>query len=40
MVITMLSPVNIEAKSINKSKVKNTITQTEYIHNFAKAKQS
>lgn len=40
MVITMLSPVNIEAKSINKSKVKNTIIQTEYIHNFAKAKSS
>lgn len=40
MVITLLLPINIEAKTINDSKENNNLIQTEYIHNFAKAKNS
>lgn len=40
IVVSVLLPINIEAKTINDSKEKNNLIQTEYIHNFAKAKNS
>lgn len=40
IVITLLLPINIEAKTINSSKRNNNLIQTEYIHNFAKAKNN
>lgn len=38
MVITLLLPINIEAKTIDVSKEKINLIQSEYIHNFAKKK--